>query len=506
VTLLRRLIGVALLSGAVWVFSGCTVGPRYSKPDTPAPERFAASDAARSDAASSEPVTTSPTPPASDDAQLAAWWQGFADPQLRALVEKGLTSNLDLQTAASRIRQAREQEVIVGAARLPAVNASGIGARLHSKSNPLGGAAGGSASGGSAGDSSSATDLHLYSLGFDATWEVDLFGGTRRAVEASRANTEAAVWQLRDGEVSLTAEIANDYFALRTAQTRIALVQASIDHQRELLQLAEARQRGGLVTELDVNQQRTQLARSEAQRPALDAEAHAQINAIAVLLGQQPETALSELGTQPVTEDVLARDLPPGLPSDLLRRRPDIRAAERRLSAATADIGVAVAQLYPSFNLFGAASLASRTLNDLPSSRSFSALGLGNVAWPLFSSGKLRANVRSTEEQRNQAYFAYQEAVLTALQDAENALLRYSSEQRRLASLQESANAASSTREIAEAQYRSGIVTFTEVLTASTAELDARDEVAQSRQTLAQALVSLYKALGGGWTEKEQRG
>jgi NodT family efflux transporter outer membrane factor (OMF) lipoprotein len=483
-----------------WLFvalvsSGCTVGPHYSEPDTKMPAHFGPASTPTDEAA----------PPASDDKHLADWWQGFADPQLRALVEKALTSNLDLQSAASRIRQAREQEVIVAAARLPGVNASGIGARLHSESNPLAGAAGGGASGDSSGGSSSATSLHLYSLGFDATWEVDLFGGTRRAMEASRANTEAAVWQLRDGEVSLTAEIANDYFALHTAQTRLAIVQTSIDHQRELLQLVQARQRNGLVTDLDVNQQRTQLARNEAQLPTLDAEARARINAIAVLLGQQPAQALEELSAPPADAAAstnVPRDLPAGLPSDLLRRRPDIRAAERRLSAATADIGVAVAQLYPSFNLFAATSLASTSLDDLFSSRSFNALGFGNVAWPLFANGRLRANVRSTEEQRNQAYFAYQKSVLTALQDAENALLRYSSERRRLVSLEESANAASSTLEIAEAQYRHGIVTFTDVLTASNAELDARDQVAQSRQALAQALVSLYKALGGGWDRR----
>jgi multidrug efflux system outer membrane protein len=342
----------------------------------------------------------------------------------------------------------------------------------------------------------------LFSVGFDATWELDVFGGARRGVEAARANVQAAVWQLRDAQVSLTAEVASSYVALRTAQSRIAIVKESADHQRTLLDLATARARAGFVTELDVNQQRAQLAATAAQIPELEAEETAEIHALGVLLGQEPEAMAAELATT-AAMPAIPGILPVGLPSDLLRRRPDVRAAERQLAAQTADVGVAVADLYPKFDLLGALNLASTSTGNLFSSSSLSNVGLGLISWPVFQGGKLRANVRASEEQRNQAYLAYRKSVLKALQDAEDALTRYESEQRRLLSLRESQTAAASSQHIAEEQYRAGTVTFINVLTATTTELSARDEVEQSTQALAQDLVSLYKALGGGWGPAE---
>lgn len=475
---LRLLVACALAS------AGCSVATHYKKPDVAVPEHFQAAAAA-----------TQP--------QLDEWWQGFADPQLRQLVARALQSNLDLKSAASRIRQAREQEVIADAALLPSVGLSGAGVRLYSKSNPLAGLSGGGASGGApAAAGSTSANLHLYALALDASWEIDLFGGARSAVDAARANAEAQVWQLHDGEVTVTAEVANDYLALRALQARRAITGSSIAHEEELLQLVTARQTAGLGNEVDVNQERTQLARDEAQLPALDAQIGATKNALAVLLGETPETMQDELASAPAeteaTPDV-GRDLPPGLPSALLRRRPDVRAAERHLAAATADVGVAVAKLYPTFDLLAAASFASSSPQNLLSASNFAALGIGDVMWPVFAAGKLRANVRATEEERAQAYLAYQSSVLTALQDAENAIIRCAAEERRLASLQSYVSAASSTLQVAEDEYRNGIVDFTTVLAAADAELDARDALVQSRQALAQDRVSLYKALGGGW-------
>jgi len=473
---------------------GCTVAPSYKKPDLPVPDHYLAQ-------------------PAANEASLDEWWQGFADPELQALVAQALKSNLDLQSAIARVREAREQEVIAGAAGLPSVGASGAGVGLYSKSNPLaglmsggsGGANGGSGGGGSGGSSSdSSTHLHVYALALDATWEIDLFGGVRSAVEAARASTEAQVWQVRDGEVSLTAEVANDYLTLRALQARQAMLVASIAHEEELLQLATSRLRAGLASELDVNQERTQLARDQAQLPQLDAQAGATTSALAVLLGEAPEAMQEKLSPAPVTIEAapaIGVELPAGLPSDLLRQRPDVRAAERRLAAATGDVGVAVARLYPSFDLIGAATLASSSLHGLLDTRSFAALGIGDVMWPVFAGGKLQANVRASEAARDAAYIAYQISILAALRDAETAIIRCATEERRLESLQAYVSAASSTRKIAEDEYRNGIVDFTTVLTAADAELDARDSLVQSRQTLAQARISLFKALGGGWSE-----
>jgi outer membrane protein, multidrug efflux system len=477
----QRLLTLAAL---VLILAGCTVATHYKKPDLPIPEHFQAASS-------------------SEEPNLDTWWQGFTDPELRALVAKALQSNLDLKSAVSRIRQAREQEVIVGAAALPSVGASGAGVRLYSKSNPLAGLAG---SGGAAASTDSSTNLHVYALALDASWEIDLFGGVRSGVEAARAATEAEVWQLRDGEVSLSAEVANDYLALRALQVRRAVLAVSIDHENELLQLAAARQDAGLANEVDVNQERTQLARDQAQLPQLEAQAGATTNALGVLLGETAEGIETELASMPATTDAtpeVGEKLPAGLPSDLLRRRPDVRMAERRLAAATDQVGVAVAKLYPSFDLIAAASLASSSPSNLLSVRNFAALGIGDVMWPVFAGGRLQANVRASEEERAQAYLAYQSSVLAALQDAETAIVRCTTEERRLQLLQGYVDAASSTSHIAADEYRSGIADFTTVLGAADAELEARDAVVQSRQTLAQARISLYKALGGGWSESE---
>lgn len=342
------------------------------------------------------------------------------------------------------------------------------------------------------------TDLTLFSAGFDASWEIDVFGGVRRGVEAARANSEAAVWQLHDGEVSLSAEVANDYVMLRAAEARIALLQSALQRERETLGIIQARATVGFVTELDVNQQTAQVESTASQLPPLEAQARAMVHALGVLLGEQPEAMTAELQSTAMIPSGPAT-LPVGLPSDLLRRRPDVREAERRLAAATAQVGVAVAQLYPKFNLLALASFAANSLGGLFSSDSFSAGGVGLVSWPIFTAGKSRANVRINEEQQNQAYLAYRQSVLKALQDAEDSLSRYTAEQQRLASLQNSITAASSSFAIAQDQYRAGLATYLNVLTAETALLNAQDLEAQSRAALSANLVSLYKALGGGW-------
>jgi NodT family efflux transporter outer membrane factor (OMF) lipoprotein len=451
---------------------------------------------------------------ASEPADLTAWWEQFRDPELQSLITRAFESNLDLQTAASRIREARQQEVIAGARELPNVNASGIGAIVHSSSNPLSALGGGSNSGGagsSNGDaagsgadasgntsSSGGQTTKLFAAGFDATWELDLFGGTRRAIQASKAAADAAVWQMRDGEVSLSAEVAVDYLTLCATRTRIRVAQDAIQRQQQQLDITDDRRQFGFVTELDVNEQRAQLALTKSQLPELQAEARALTHALAVLLGQQPDAMADELakatnipGTPPL--------LPVGLPSDLLRRRPDIRQAERRLAASTAQVGVAVAALYPSFNLIAAANYASHSLDTLITSRNFSSVGVGLIRWPIFQAGASHANVKAKEEERQQAYLAYQKSVLGALKDTEDALARFDAEQHRLDALLEAETAARSTLDIAHSQYTNGLVPFINVLNAETTLLDVQNQLAQSRGAVAQSLVSVYKALGGGW-------
>jgi NodT family efflux transporter outer membrane factor (OMF) lipoprotein len=466
------------------------VGPRYEEPQLHTPEQYQSLPKERAATPLSEPRAS--------PADLSMWWTQLRDPQLDRLVQHALSDNLDLQAASLRVREAREQEVIAGAAYYPSVALSGAAARFYFQSNPVA-ALGGSGNYGQSGSSGSRslTD-NLYFLGFDASWEADLFGGTRRSVEAARASTQASLWQLADAEVSLTAEVANAYLSLRATQARIAILNDSIRHQQEQLVIVEARARTGFVTELDVNQQRTQLAATQALLPTLEAEEAAMIHALGVLLGEDPGALAQELaGTARLPS--VPTNLPVGIPADLLRRRPDVRRAERQLAAATANIGVAVANYFPKVNLLALPALAGSTPGDLFSSHGFGYITAAAITWPLFEGSKLRANVRVSKERRAEAYLAYRQAVLSAMQEAEDALARYSAEQRRLLALEESQTAAASSLHISQEQYKAGLVTFINVLTASSALLNEQDQVAQSEQALAQDLVSVYKALGGGW-------
>lgn len=431
--------------------------------------------------------------PTASETDLQNWWRQLHDPQLDELVQQALRSNLDLQAARLRVREAREQELIARSAYLPTIALSGTAAHIGLNTNPLVDIGGG----GTGGPQPFSTNL--YSLGFDARWEPDLFGGTHRNVEAVRASGEATHWQLADAQVSLTAEVAREYLALRAVQTRLSILKDSIGHQQEQLTIADARERFGFVTGLDVNQQRTQLEATKAQLPALQAEESAQIHALGVLLGREPEELAEQLRHQGPLPAVPA-SLPVGLPGELLRRRPDIREAERRLAAANAQIGVAISKLYPSVNLLALPTMATNAAGDLFSRDGLGYIALGMISWPIFEGAQLRGNVRIKKEQREEAYLAYQKAVLAALQETEDDLGRYSAEQRRLESLRQSRAAAASSLHIAEEQYRAGLVTFINVLNAQSALLRAQDDVAQSEQAFADDWVALYKALGGGWT------
>jgi outer membrane protein, multidrug efflux system len=493
--------GISASCASALLLASCTVGPNYELPKVDVPAAFANAEMGAAGQNASE-------------ADLAEWWRQFDDPILDRLITDALAANLDIMTAASRIQQAREQEIIQGAAGLPSVSATGAAVRLHSNSNPFAQLFGGagaspgansgsgsaSGSGGAAPSGGSSTNLNLYSIGFDATWEIDFFGGVTRSVQAATAKEDAAIWALRDAEVTLTAEIARDYFAVREAQARIAIVNAELERQSNTLAVINAKALAGFVTYLDVNQQTAQAAETAAQVPQLEAEMHANITAIGVLLGRTPEAVAAEFpGSNTLPQAPAA--LPIGLPSDLLRRRPDIREAERNLAAATAQVGVAVAQLYPKFDLLGLAAFAGTSLNSLLSTKNFSDAAVAYISWPIFTAGRLQANVRMNEAEENQAYFAYKASVLKALQDAEDALGRYDADQQRLVFLWQEIAAATSSVTIAQQQYTAGLTDYLNVLTTQSSLLKAQDEAAQTQAALVTDLASLYKALGGGWTD-----
>jgi outer membrane protein, multidrug efflux system len=490
--------------------ASCEVGPNYQQPKIDVPANF--TGAKEADVAESEP-----------DADLSAWWRQFGDPVLERLITEALAQNLDVLTAASKIAQAREQEIINGAAGLPSVSATASAARIHSNSNPFaqlfgGGAAAGAPAGsssasGSSGSSaagsvsaapaapaSTASNIKLYSLGFDATWEIDFFGGVARNVESAEAKTEAAIWTLRDTEVTLTAEVARDYFALREAQARIAILNAELAGQRDTLSVSTAKAMAGFVTYLDVNQQTAQEAETAAEIPPLEADVRTNVDAIGILLGRAPEDVAAEI-TGAGAAPAIPAALPVGLPSDLLRRRPDIREAERNLASATAQVGYAMSQLYPKFDIIGLASFASNSLTNLVESKNFTDGGIALINWPIFTAGRLQATVRQNEDMENQAYFSYRASIIKALQDTEDSLARYTADRRRLTELNREVTAATAAVTIARQQYNVGLTDFLNVLTTQGTLLRAEDEAVQTQSAVASDLASLYKALGGGWND-----
>jgi multidrug efflux system outer membrane protein len=476
-----------LLSASL--LAGCTVGPNYHPPQIPVPERFAETG----------------TQAASSHAELAAWWRAFGDPQLDALVNRALAQNLDVETAAARIREARAREIVAGAAALPQVDAQGSVTRQRISENaiPIPPGSGGGGTGGSFGLPGS--EFTTFRVGFDASWEIDLFGQTRRRIEAARSRTGEAIWNRRDLQVSTAAEVANAYLTLRTLQQRIANAEAELARQERFEKLVAARARGGLVTGQDLAQQSSERAAAAAAIPPLKAQAEAQIHALGVLTGDTPEALTAELSP--------AKALPPspplipaGLPSDLLRRRPDIRAAERELAASTADIGVAVADLYPKFSLTAAPTLVSTALASLLTwgSRSFS-IG-ASLDWPIFNGGRGRANITVANARQEQALIAYRKAVLTALRDVEDALSQTDGDRRQLASLEDAYRTAARAEDIARTRYRGGLVIYSDVLLAQAQRLKLEDQVTQTKGALARDTAALFKALGGGWPELTQAG
>jgi NodT family efflux transporter outer membrane factor (OMF) lipoprotein len=441
--------------------------------------------------------------PASNSA-LALWWRGFGDAELEKLVDRAIARNLDVQTAAARIREARARELVAGAPALPQVNAQTSASRQRISENaiPIPPGAGGPGNGGSFGLPGSEFDT--FRVGFDASWEIDLFGKTRRSVEAARARTGAAIWNRRDAEVMAAAEVADAYLTLRTLQQRIATAAAEVGRQQRFVRLVGARARGGLVTGEDLAQQQSQLRTAEAAIPPLKAQADAQLHALGVLTGEAPEALVAELS--PAAALPSAPAVPAGLPSDLLRRRPDIRAAEQNLHAATADIGVATADLYPKFSLTAAPALISTALASLLEWGSRSYTASAALDWPIFNGGKTRANIEATKAVQQQALIAYRKTILTALKDVEDALGNIDNDRRQVASLEQAHTSAARAEQIARDRYNGGLVTLSDVLESQASRISLENELIEARGNQARDTVALFKALGGGWPELAQGG
>ena len=462
----------ALLPAALilFIFAGCaTVGPDYVKPDTPIPEAW------------HTPAKNNLAGDHLNKEALAAWWAILDDPVLTNLVESAVAGNLDLKEARARVREARARRGISEAGRFPTIDANGS-ARSSRSSEETG----------------SGSERELYAAGFDAAWELDVFGGKKRAVEAAGAELQASEEDLRDVLVSLLAEVALNYVDLRSFQTRLSVAEANLEAQKETYDITRWRRQAGLTTQLDVEQAKYSLEQTRAQIPGLQTGLEQTKNRLAVLIGQHPGSlrdALAERKAIPVTPLEVAV----GVPADILRRRPDVRRAERQLAAQTAQIGVATADLYPKFSLLGSIGLEALSPGNLFSLGSRTH-GIGaTVAWPLFDAGAIRSNIEVQNALQEQALIRYEAAVLTALEDVENALVAYAKEQSRRQSLTEATEAARRAVDLAQKQYSSGLIEFGNVLIAQRSLLSLQDQLAVSEGEVTSNLIALYKSLGGGW-------
>lgn len=488
---MRRL---TLLAAAA--VAGCTVGPNYRPPAAAVPPAYG----------EPQPVATA--------VDLAKPWAAFGDPVLTGLIERALRDNPDIAAAVARVRQARYQEIVARSAGKPIINADANATYLRFSKNAGisslakqfgggGGATGGTASSG--GIAAPGSDIKTFAVGFDASWELDLFGGVRRSVEGAVARTEAAEWNGRDAAVMIAAEVAQGYWALRLDQAQLAVVGGELERQQRSLGIAEEQAQVGLVPNADLTQQRATITTTQARAEPVRADLEVRAHALAILLGQAPAALMAEL-SQPAPPLQPAPVVPAGLPSDLLRRRPDVRAAERNLAAATADIGVAVADLYPRFSLTGMAQLISTALGNLFTGDSLQLTGSGAVQFPVLDWGRRRGTVNIRKAARDEAYADYRSTVLQALKDVEDALAQLDAERRRNATLQRAVNDASVSADARQAQYRTGFVTQNTLLDAEAQVLSAREQLAGSDAQLRQMTVALMKALGGGWEGVEAGG
>ncbi|UCF69280.1 MAG: efflux transporter outer membrane subunit [Acidobacteriota bacterium] len=418
------------------------------------------------------------------EAPLQTWWEELGDPLLVELIERAEAANLDLRQGVARIREARALRRVAGADRSPDLSATGDYTRSESSDTIGLGEV-------DAGD--------LYTAGVDATWEIDLFGRVRRSVEAATADLEASIEDYRDVLVTLFAEVALNYVDVRTLQARIELAEANVETQMETLQLTQDRFDAGLVSALDIAQAESNLASTEARIPALESSLIAARNRIAVLLGEAPGELDDELEpNRPIPDP--PDEVAVGLPANLLRQRPDVRRAERDLAGQTARIGVAAADLYPRFSLSGFLGLQSASGGDFFDGDSVTwSIGLPFVS-NLFTGGRVRGRIEAEKARTQQLAALYEQTILLALEEVENFVAGYALELRRREQLLLATDATKRSVELVRTQYITGLTDFQNVLDSQRSLVNQQDQLATSEGEVVKNLISLYKALGGGWT------
>jgi multidrug efflux system outer membrane protein len=452
------------------LLSACAVGPDYERPETVAPQEFARDDSA---------LYT--------DAEMEAdFWRRLEDPILTRLVDDALAANHDLRIALARYDRARALSRESGLDRFPTVTAGATAADQRASADQFPGA------------TRAERDAENYDAAISATWELDFFGRVRRNVAAQRADAEASAADLAAAQVSVVAELAQTYFQLRGLQQQLGVARSNADNQRGSLELVQARLDAGSGTELDVAQAESQLESTLALIPALESEIAVATHRIAVLTGREPEALIAELEA-PAPLPALPAQIPAGAPGDLLRRRPDVFAAERRLAGATARIGVATADLFPRFTLgglIGTQAIDSGALFERDSETRAVALG---IDWSFLDIGRVRARIAAADADAAGNLASYEQTVLRALEETENALVRYSRLQRERQHLEAAAAAGSEAARLARLRFDGGVADFLQVLDAERSQLETEDRLVQSETRSAVALVALYKAMAGGW-------
>ena len=449
----------------VMMTAGCTVGPDYQPQEPNMPAAYIGR------------ISTAETPAEYTD--LVQWWTVFNDPNLTSLVDRAVKSNLDLLQAEARIRQARAARGVAAAGFWPTANTTGSYTR--------------SRSGGS-----SATYSNLFQAGLDAAWELDVFGGTRRSIEAAEADVQFAVEDHRDVLVTLVSEVSLNYVELRGFQQEIVIARDNLKAQQHTAELTRKRFQGGLVGSLDVANADAQVATTASQIPTMETSAQQAIYNLSVLLGREPAALLEELSSASLIPTT-PPEVPMGIPSELLRRRPDIRRAEAQIHGATARIGVATADLFPKFSLTGSLNFQSNQLNRLVKWNERSWTFGPAIDWQIFNAGSVSSNIKLQKAIQQETMLAYQKTVLTALQDVENALVAYANEHRRRKALVDAVAANRNAVELATKLYAQGQTDFLNVLNAQRSLYGSEEALVLSTRNLSTDLVALYKALGGGW-------
>jgi len=474
-----RMIRLSCSLAALMALGACAVGPDYQGPPHAAPKAEQASSFQR--------AANVPVAPAAPIA--ARWWEALNDAELNRLVDLALADSPTIKAAEARLRQARAGLSGQRAAELPSV--AGNAAYLHTKFPNLSG--------------SGSSDLDLYSLGFDATWEVDIFGGNRRAIESAAAKADASQADLEDMHVSLAAEVAQVYIALRDQQQRLALARQSAALEQKMLALTEQRRSRGAASDADVERLRTQLESTRGTAIPLQAQVDASLDRLAVLTGREPGSLDSELAaTAPLPE--LPAQVAVGDPAAMLRRRPDIRRAERNLAASNAQIGQQIANYFPKLNLIGNLGWGSTDIGHLFDSGSFMPVAAPILQWNILDFGRTAAKVDQARAGYDEAAANYRSTVLSALGDAEDALSRYGRQRDSVVNLERIKASADRSLALTQQRYDRGAASLIELLDAERTRLDADQNLIAGRAQLVTDFAGLQKSLGLGWAPQTSAG